>query len=138
MKIDETDKKILQLLKEDGRMSYAALGKKIGLTSTAIGQRVQKMTEEGIILGFGVQVNKEKLGFQIQALLSLKLNFSRIEAFNKILQEFEEIEYCFRVTGEDCIVMKVNLRDNQHLRNFINRVSVYGFTKTNIIFEQLI
>ena len=94
------------------------------------------MLEDRLILGFGVHLDKEKLGINIQALVSLKLNFARIESFHKVLKTCNEIEYCFRVTGEDCMMMKVNLRDNKHLLEFINQISV--LTTTNVIIEQLV
>ena len=138
MKMDVIDRKILGCLEKDGRMPYASIAKKVALTSTAVSQRIQKMTDEGVILGYGLKLNKEKIGVKIEAIISLKLNFSKIEAFNKILKTFNEIEFGYRVTGEDCLIMKVNLRDNTHLLNFINKISVYGFTKSNIIIEQLV
>jgi Lrp/AsnC family leucine-responsive transcriptional regulator len=138
MKFDKLDMKILELLEKDGRISYAAIAKEVGLTSTAIGQRVQKLIDEKIILGFSTRLNREQLGDTIQAIISLKLNFAKLEAFNKILNSFREIEYCYRVTGEDCMVMKVNFKDNNHLLNFINKISIYGVTKSSIIIDHMV
>ncbi|MEL7122088.1 MAG: AsnC family transcriptional regulator, partial [Bacteroidota bacterium] len=59
-KIDNVDTEILHLLKEDGRVPYAAIAKKVGLTSTAVSQRIQKMVDEGMIEGFGVKLKLEK------------------------------------------------------------------------------
>ena len=138
MKPDQVDLKIINCLEQDGRMAYAAIAKQVELISIAVGQRVQKMIDEGLIVGFGVQLNREKLGINVQAIISLKLNFSKIDAFQKILVKYPEVEYCYRVTGEDCIVMKVNLRDHAHLLDFINRISDYGFSKTNIIIDHIV
>jgi len=135
---DKIDLEIINALEEDGRIPYAVVAKKVGLTSTAIGQRVRKMIDEGLILGFGAHLDRKKLGITIQAIISLKLNFSKIDTFYEVLRDFDEVENCYRVTGEDCIIMKVNLRDNSHLLEFINRISVYGFTKSNIIIEQIV
>ena len=137
-KTDHIDKEILMLLKADGRTPYASIAKKVGLTSTAVSQRVQKMTDEGIIQGFEVKLNLEKLGRTIQAIITLKLNFAKMERFYETLKTCEEIEYGYRVTEEDCIIMKVNLRDNAHLLDFINRISKYGFSKSNIIIEKVV
>ncbi|MEM6629562.1 MAG: Lrp/AsnC family transcriptional regulator [Bacteroidota bacterium] len=136
--MDSIDKKILAFLQSDGRVSYSTLGKEIGLTSTSISQRVQKMVDTGVIKGFGVQLDHTKLGIGIQALISVKLNFTRIESFYSAMKTFEEVEFGYRVTGEDCMVLKVNLRDNTHLLDFINRVSTFGLTETKVIIEQVI
>ena len=138
IRVDNIDKKILHLLQEDGRIPYASIAKEVGLTSTAVSQRIQKMMDEGIIRGFEVILNQEKLGYGIQAIISLKLNFSKLDAFYKVLENYDEIEYGYRITGDDCIIMKVNLKDNAHLLDFINKISVYGFSKSNIIIEQVI
>ncbi|MEM9722788.1 MAG: Lrp/AsnC ligand binding domain-containing protein [Bacteroidota bacterium] len=71
-------------------------------------------------------------------LISVKLNFTRIESFYSAMKTFEEVEFGYRVTGEDCMVLKVNLRDNTHLLDFINRVSTFGLTETKVIIEQVI
>ena len=137
-KLDKIDLEIIDWLGKDGRISYSSLAKEVGLTSAAVGQRVQKMLQDEIILGFGVHLNREKLGVTIQAILNLKLNFSKINTFYEVLANFDEIENCYRVTGADCIIMKVNLRDNKHLLQFIDQISDYGFTKSSIILEQLV
>lgn len=136
--VDSINAEILQCLEQDGRMSFAAIANQVNLTSTAVSQRIQKMMDEGLILGFGVELNRKKLGIQTQAIITLKLNFSQHESFNKVIQTFEEVEFCYRVTGEDCMIMKVNLSDNDHLLGFINRISRYGFTKSNIIIDQIV
>ncbi|MEM9722786.1 MAG: Lrp/AsnC family transcriptional regulator [Bacteroidota bacterium] len=69
--MDSIDKKILAFLQSDGRVSYSTLGKEIGLTSTSISQRVQKMVDTGVIKGFGVQLDHTKLGIGIQALINV-------------------------------------------------------------------
>ena len=136
--MDKIDKEILKGLKEDGRMSYAAIAKRVGLTSTAVGQRVQKLLDEGEIKGFSVLLDHEKLGIHMEAIISLRLNFAQIDKFYEVLKAKDEIESCYRVTGEDCIIMKTNLRDNAHLLEFINQISLYGFSKSSIVIEQIV
>ncbi|MBT8230803.1 MAG: Lrp/AsnC family transcriptional regulator [Bacteroidia bacterium] len=138
LNLDNIDQEILNSLDKDGRISYSALAKKVNLTSAAVGQRVQRMIQDEVILGFGTHINREKIGLSIQAVINLKLNFARIHDFNKVLCNYDEIEYCYRVTGEDCIIMKVNVRDNKHLLKFIDRISDYGHTKSSIILEKMV
>ena len=136
--MDRIDQQILALLREDGRTPYSSLAKEVNLTSAAVGQRVQKMVYDGTIKGFGVDIDHEKLGVSIQAILGLKLNFAKLDSFHQVLKNHKEIEYCYRVTGDDCIVMKVNLKDNKHLLRFIDEMSNYGTTKSSIILERLV
>jgi len=138
MNIDKIDLQILDCLNKNSRIPFSTIAKEVGLTSTAVGQRVQKMVEEQIIEGFGIKLNPEKLDIHVQAIITLKLNFSKIEAFNKQLQSFEEIQFCYRVTGDDCMIMKVHLKNNKHLLQFLDRITSYGLSKTNIIIDQLV
>lgn len=136
--LDDIDKTIIELLGEDGRVPYAEIAKKVDLTSTAVGQRIRKMHESDIIHGFGVKLNRKSLGINVEAIITLKLNFAKIDQLYKVIGDYNEVEYCLRVTGEDCFIMKANLRDNNHLLEFINRLSAFGSTKTNIIIEQIV
>ena len=69
---------------------------------------VKIMIDEGLILGFIAKLDRKKLGIIIQAIITLKLNFSKVDPLYKKLLTFNEVEYSYRVTGEDCIIMKVN------------------------------
>ena len=62
MKLDETDKRILELLTINGRMSYVDIGKELGLSRVAIRERVNQLIEKGIIEKFSVVINSEKVG----------------------------------------------------------------------------
>ena len=138
IKIDNINAEILKCLESDGRISFASIANKVNITSTAVGQRVQRMLDDGLILGFGTKLDRKKLGISVQAIINLKLNFAKLDSFNKMIRSFEEVEYCYRVTGEDCMVMKVNLKDNAHLLDFIDKISLYGQTKSSIIIDKLI
>lgn len=138
LKLDELDLALIGLLERDGRMSYAALAQEVGLTSTAVRQRIQKLMDQQVISGFQANLDYQKLGYPIQAIINLNLNFARTEAFYSILPTLEEVQFCYRITGEDCMMMRVNFRDNLHLLDFINRVSKYGTSKTFVILEQVV
>ncbi len=135
--INPVDQKILDRLQSDGRIPYSSIAKEIGLTPTAIGQRVQKMVQDETIKGFSVHVNPERLGIHIQAIITLKLHFSKVEAFYKAYKRFEEIQFCYRVTGDDCMILLVHLKNNAHLVKFIDKISDYGSSKTSIIIDEL-
>jgi len=136
--LDKIDQKIIAALKENGRVPYSTIAKEVGLTATAVGQRVQKMIADEVIEGFSVALNQEKLGVNLEAIVTLKIEFSKITAFNKKLKSIEEIKACYRVTGEDCVIMKVHLKNNKHLVEFLDSITLYGTTKTNIIIDQLV
>lgn len=136
MILDDFDKKIMDILTSNARTPYSAIGKEIGLTAPAIAQRVQKMESAGIINGFTLSVDHSKLGIGIKAIVTIVLGFGKVKGFRKVLPEFEEIKAGYRVTGDDCMILHVHLENNAHLVRFLDRLTKYGSTKTNIVLEE--
>lgn len=135
MILDKFDNEILKHLKENSRIPFATLGKTIGLTSPAIAQRVQKMKNEGVINNFTITINPAQLGISIKAIITIKVGFGKFKAFQKELEKFDEVKSWYRVTGEDCMIMHVHLKDNPHMVRFLDQITKYGNTKTNIVLD---
>lgn len=135
--MDELDKKILEMLKINARESFANIGKEIGLSAPAIGKRVRQMEEEGIIEGYALKVNHEKLGIETKAYITLVMHQGprgTSDAQKKILA-MEEVQSCDRITGDDCLCVLGYFRNNKHLIFFLEKIAEYGATKTSIILE---
>lgn len=137
MTLDEFDYKILNQLKKNARTAFSTIGKEIGLTAPAIAKRVQKMEIGGLIKGYTLDIDHSRLGNSIKALITIKLGFPKLHEFKKDVHQFEPVQACYRVTGEDCMIMEVLLRDNDHLVAFLDKLSAYGITKTNIVLNDL-
>ena len=136
MKIDQLDYNILDCLRQNARMSLKDIGQKIGLTSPAVAQRIQKMEQEHIIEGYAPRINYEKLGFPIQAIITVKVVFGRYHQFSKEVVQHQEVRSYYRITGDDCAMLYTQFQDKSHLVRFIDQISTYGATKTNIILEE--
>lgn len=137
MTLDEFDYKILAQLQQNARIAYAAIGKDIGLTAPAVAKRVQKMELGGLIKGYVLAIDHAKLGQTIKAFITIKIGFAQLRAFKKQLPQLKEVQHCYRVTGDDCMMMEVLLKDNAHLVNFLDDLAEYGITKTSIILNDL-
>ncbi len=96
------------------------------------------MEEDGVIKGYTLSLDQEKLGMDISAIITLKYGLGKRAAFLKKLHEFPEVQSCYLVTGEDCVMMMVYLRNNRHLVDFLDRIATYGITKTSIILDDLV
>jgi len=136
MNLDKFDKQILDLLNFNARTSFANIGREIGLTAPAVKQRVQKMESSNIINGYTLNLDNRKLGITIKAIVTIKVVFGKLKAFQKEVDKFDEVKKWFQVTGEDCLIMHVHLRDNQHMVDFLDQVTKYGNTKTNIVLAE--
>lgn len=134
--MDTIDKKILEMLRSNARESFATIGKTVELSAPAVGKRVKQLEEKGIILGYSLKLNHEKLGVETKAYIILKIHQSSTlrTAFNQIVH-LEEVQRCDRITGEDSLCILAYFKNNKDLVTFIERISQYGVPNTNIILE---
>lgn len=136
--LDVFNKQILELLQVNARISNAEIGRRIGLSSPAVSERIKKMEDAGIIRGYGVHINPNELGYQINAIISLKVFMGRLKPFLKQVHTFKEIVNCYRITGNENIIMEVVLTNQEHLEELINQLIKYGETKTNVVLSRLV
>ncbi|QED37832.1 Lrp/AsnC family transcriptional regulator [Antarcticibacterium arcticum] len=138
MPLDQINWKILQELQKNARMSFSEIGRKIGLTSPAVAERVKKMEDKGIIKGYNVQVSYNKTGHQLKAIITLKVFMGRLKPFLEKVKEFREVINCYRITGNENIILEVILYDQAHLEGFIDKLITYGETRTHIVLSNVV
>ena len=133
-KLDETDRKIIEILQEDGRISMKDLGKLIGLTSPAVSERIKRLENCGKISGYKAIINPDALGRNIKAFIHISLPGSQSYAeFLENAKSDPRIVECHHITGDDCSLLKVLVRDMQELENVIDSIKKIGSTKTSVI-----
>ncbi|WP_300279730.1 Lrp/AsnC family transcriptional regulator [Peptacetobacter sp.] len=133
-KLDETDRKIIEILQEDGRISMKDLGKLIGLTSPAVSERIKRLENCGIISGYKAIINPDALGRNIKAFIHISLLESR--SYSDFLENAKNdprIVECHHITGDDCSLLKVLVSDMRELENVIDSIKKIGSTKTSVI-----
>lgn len=124
------------MLRKNAREPFASIGKTVALSAPAVGKRVKQLEDKGIILGFSLQLNHEKLGISTKAYIILKIHQSSTvrTAYNQIIH-LEEVQRCDRITGEDSLCILAYFKNNKNLVTFLERVSQYGIPNTKIILE---
>lgn len=138
MLIDELNWAILERLQKNARRSFADIGREVGLSSPAVAERVKKMEDAGIIRGYKTEVSYQKTGHQLKAIITLRAFMGRLKPFLEKVKEFKEVINCYRITGNENIIMEVVLYDQSHLEVFIDKLITYGETKTHIILSNVI
>lgn len=138
MKIDKLNWTILEMLQRNARLSHAELGRAVGLSSPAIAERIRKMEDFGILDSYRAKINYTKVGYQLKALITLRAFMGRLQAFMSKVTDFNEVINCYRVTGNENILMEVVLKDQMHLQEFIDNLITYGEVKTYIILSNLV
>ncbi|WP_273566208.1 Lrp/AsnC family transcriptional regulator [Maribacter halichondriae] len=137
-KIDDLNWRILECLQENARESFANIGRKIGLTPPAVAERVKKMEDLGILQGYKAMVSHSLTGHQLKAIITLRAFMGKLKSFLEMVPLLDEVINCYRITGNENIVMEVVLKDQFHLEKFIDRLIQYGETRTHIILSNVV
>jgi len=138
MHLDKLNWAILEELQKNARASFSEIGRKVGLTSPAVAERVKKMEDAGVINSYKVNLSAHKTGYQLRAVITLRAFTGRLKAFLETVKTFKEVINCYRITGNENIIMEVILHDQVHLEKLIDRLITYGETRTHIILSNVI
>jgi DNA-binding Lrp family transcriptional regulator len=128
--MDETDKKILKILKDDGRAGYVEIGNQVGLSEGAVRKRIKTLTDEGVIKKFTVKIGVAE-GAQAITLLATNPAYPTQEVSKKI-QEIPNVETIYEVTGEYDIVAVITGMNVTEVNECIEKIRrVEGIMKSN-------
>jgi Lrp/AsnC family leucine-responsive transcriptional regulator len=131
--LDATNRQLIEALQQDARLSLAELGRRVGLTAPAVGERLGRLEEAGVIRGYHADVDPRALGYDLSVVLRIRPAPRMIAKVAELARATPEVTECHRVTGEDCFVMRLNVRDVLHLEELIDRFVLYGQTTTSIV-----
>ncbi|HET7657522.1 MAG TPA: Lrp/AsnC family transcriptional regulator [Bacillales bacterium] len=133
MKIDETDRKILDCLSENGRMSYADIGKKLDLSRVSIRERINQMMENGVIEKFSVVINSEMVGKKVSAFFEVDCEPSYLVKVAETLINNPNVASCYQMTGPSTLHTHVLVEDFPRLEQFINEelYALEGITRVS-------
>ena len=131
--IDDIDRKILKELQVDARVSYAELGRRVGLTTPAVIERVRKLEDAGVITGYRADIDTAKVGLAIMAFVRMSITGVDYSHIIEVAEQSNEVLECHRGTGGDSFIMKVAVSSVEHLQEVIDRLVPYGITTTTIV-----
>jgi Lrp/AsnC family transcriptional regulator, leucine-responsive regulatory protein len=129
--LDERDREILAALQEDARATYAQVGRRVGLSASAVHERVRKLEHAGAIRGYGARVDPEALGLFVTALIAVSpLDPTQPDDLPERVREFAEVEDCYSVAGEANYILKVRTKTTSGLEDLIRRLREKGEVQT--------
>jgi Lrp/AsnC family leucine-responsive transcriptional regulator len=135
--VDETDRRLLELLRQDGRRTYSDMAEVVGLSVAAVKRRVDRLREVGVIAGFTVQIDHSKLGWGVEAFTELRyVGTTRVEEILKTAATVPEVQAVYTIAGDPDALIRVRARDVGHLQQVIDRLRHGGGvtgTKTLIV-----
>lgn len=138
MSLDSLNWKILSCLQTNARQSNAEIGRQVGMSSPAVSERIKKMEDSGIIQNYTALVSPFEVGYQLKALITVRAFMGMLKPFLEKVTTYDEVINCYRITGNENIVMEVVLNNQKHLEVFIDQLIIYGETKTQIVLSHVI
>jgi len=141
--VEETDQAIVAALAADGRMSYTDLATQVGLSVSAVHQRVRRLEQRGVIAGYGAKLNYEAIGLPLTAFVAIRpFDPAQPDDAPERLAHLPEIESCFSVAGEDFYILLVRVASPTDLERLLMEIrnSANVITRTTVVlstpFEQ--
>ena len=133
--LDPLSWKILVELQADARLSYAELGRRVGLSTPGAAERVRKLESAGVIQGYTAMIDLAKIGLGIAAFIRIRLTGgeSLARKLTAAAEKMPEILECHRCTGDESFILKVRVESIQHLQRLIDTLTPYGMTSTSLI-----
>jgi Lrp/AsnC family leucine-responsive transcriptional regulator len=131
--LDEINVRVLVELAQDGRISMAELGRRVGLSAPAVAERVQRLERAGVITGYRAELDPAALGFPVSAVVRIRPAPGQLQRVREIAAETREVGECYRITGEDCYLIRLHLRSIDELEEVLDRFTPHGQTTTSIV-----
>jgi len=133
--LDEVGRKMLSILQKDARISFAELGRRIGLSPAATAERMRRMEEVGIIRGYRVDLDREALGFPVLAVVRLSCDGPKYRPFLKVVKTMDHVAECHHVAGGDVFILKVVAGSVEELERLVEKLLDFGVPTTSIVFS---
>jgi Lrp/AsnC family leucine-responsive transcriptional regulator len=134
--VDAIDRRLVELLRTNARLSYAEMGRQVGLSAPAVHERVGKLEAAGVIRGYRAEVEPEAIGLGVTALIGIvQRSRAEIDELVTALSDLPEIEDCYFLAGEESFLLKVRVGTIAELERLIvrlNRTPGVASTRTTV------
>ncbi len=132
-KLDKIDRKIIEFLQIDGRMTVLQLSKELNLSRPAINERIKKLQESNVIQGFTTKISPEAIGKEI--IVMIEVNNVKVEChkFEELIQDEYDIVECHRITGQSSYIMKAIVPNMKRVRELIDRLIPFAQLNTSVV-----
>ena len=131
--LDPVNIRLLEELQCNPRLTMSELGRRVGMSSPAVTERVRRLEETGVIRGYRLELNPVALGLPIAAYIRVRPSPGQLSRVAELARQTPEVVECHRVTGEDCFILKVYIPAIDQLDVLLDAFLLYGSTTTSII-----
>lgn len=130
---DHKNLTLLRLLEKNPRAPISHLARRIGMSNPAVKERILRLEETGILRGYRIDLNPKELGYNVTAFVRVRPLPGHLQKIAELAQAMPEVTECHRVTGEDCFIMKVCLKEISSLDRVLDKFLAHGQTTTSIV-----
>lgn len=137
MELDNIDFQILRLLRTNSRIQWKDLGEQIHMTGQAVGNRIKKLEENGIIKAYSLIVDEMKLGFSYTAMVIIFMKTTNHESFIRFVRGQHEVVEAHRISGDGCYHLKIYVKSQEELNVFLDKLLEYGNYKLYLSINEI-
>lgn len=131
--IDSVGWRLLRMLQENARCSFRQIGEAIGLTAPAVGERIHRLEDAGILKGYRAEIDLAKIGRPIMAFVHLTCDRHQESKFRVDVLDIPDVIECHCVTGTESFIMKVAVTSVPHLEQLLMVLKEYGNVRTSVV-----
>lgn len=131
--LDAINRRLLDELRRDPRLTMAELGRRVGMSSPAVTERIRRLEDAGIITGYRLDINPAALGLPLAAYIRIRPDPGQLPRIAELARRIPEVVECHRITGEDCFILKIHFPAMDQLDRILDRFLAFGTTTTSII-----
>src|SRR5919201_946218 len=118
--LDVVNLRLLKELQANGRLGIAELGRRIGMSAPAVAERVGRLERAGVITGYHAEIDPRALGYAVSAVVRVRPAPGQLQRIPAIAKETSAVTECYRITGEDCFLMRLQLRSIDELEEVLD------------------
>lgn len=131
--MDGIDKKIIKILQENARTPIKDIAQEVSLSSPAVSTRIAKLEKDGYIKGYGVRLDRERLGYHITAYVLVEMEPPLKAKFHEEMSRCINVLECSTITGQYSHILKAAFRSTNDLDAFLTRIQAYAQTSTHVV-----
>ncbi|UTR15282.1 Lrp/AsnC family transcriptional regulator [Salipaludibacillus sp. LMS25] len=137
MELDNIDFQILRLLSENSRIQWKDLGEQIHMTGQAVGSRIKKLEDSGVIKAYSLIIDEIKIGLTFTAFVIIYMKTANHDSFIRFIDNRHEVVEAHRVSGEGCYHLKIKVESQEQLNLLLNSILDYGNYSLNLSIKEI-
>ncbi|MDQ3689387.1 MAG: Lrp/AsnC family transcriptional regulator [Chloroflexota bacterium] len=130
---DASNVTLLKELQADARISRAELARRVGLSAPAVAERLARLTDAGIIIGYSVDLDPAALGYPTTVFVRIRPAPGQLSRVADVISSTPQVVECYRITGEDCFLVKMHVPAVDQLPGVLDQLVIQAGTTTSVV-----